>query len=107
MMFFARFTSEAKDGPPQKTIDKVDKLLGGGNYGLGDSLLFGIPNFVLYGGLGYLGYRYYKKKKAAGGLSFFKAKPAAMPALPSPVAAPVATNPRRRRRNCGCSRRSK
>lgn len=101
---FSRFVSEGKDGPPQKTIDKVDKLLGSSSYGLGDSLFLGIPNFVLYGGLGYLGYRYYKKKKATGGLSFFKPQAVASPALPSPVAAPVAANPRRKRRNCGCKR---
>lgn len=100
---FARFVSEGKDGPPQKTVDKVDKLLGGGSYGLTDSLFFGIPNWVLYGGGGYLAYTYYKKKKASGGFSFFKTKTTAAPALPSPVAAPVAANPRRRR-NCGCRR---
>ncbi len=89
---FARFTSEAKDGPPQKTIDKVDKLLGGGNYGLGDSLFFGIPNFVLYGGLSYLGYRYYKKRKASK---------TTVASATTVSARPIGPNP------CGCSRRSR
>ena len=77
---FARFVEEVQNGTPAKTVDKVDKLLGGGGYGLSDSLLFGIPNWVLYGGAGYFAYTYYKKR---GGIGF------KMPAVPS--ATPAAT----------------
>ncbi len=66
---FSRFVSEGQDSAKP---DKIEKLLsGGGSYGLTDSLAFGIPNWILYGAGGYFGYRYYKKKKASGGI--FKA----------------------------------
>jgi hypothetical protein len=90
---FSRFVDEGKNGPVDhpSAIAKVENALES-KFGLSDAFLFGIPNLVTYGALGYVGYRYYKKRQSA------KAKPPALPA-------PVAGNPRRRR-NCGC-RRSK
>ncbi len=82
---FTRFVSEGKDAGE---VSKLDKVLSGGSssYGLTDSIAFGIPNWVLYGGVGVLAYRYYRKKRAAGGLKLFGG---AAPASVVPTAIPA------------------
>lgn len=94
---FSRFVSEGQDSAAghKSTVDKVESALES-KYGLFDSLLFGIPNIAIYGGLGYLGYRYWKKRKAARGSA------TTAPLATAATAPLIASNPRRRRRNCGC-----
>ncbi len=55
---FAMFVSRAKDGN-ETVSEKIERA--NSAFGLSDSLLFGIPNWVLYGAAGFLGYQYYKK----------------------------------------------
>jgi|SRR6187402_2301680 len=80
---FSKFVSQAKDGidgAASAKIENTARMLGG-SFSLGDSLLFGIPNYLLYAGLGAAGYWYVKKKKAAGWKLF--SKPASVSAVPA------------------------
>ncbi len=82
---FSRFISEGKDATDAKT-GKLDKILGGDShdFSLGGSALFGLPNWLLYGGAGYVAYRAYKKHKTTG-----KWFGGATPAAAVPTAIPV------------------
>ena len=94
---FVKFTAAAKDGTDSSVSDKIAKEESkiAGSIGFSDSPL-GVPNWIVYGGLGAAAYWYYKKRKKTGTTG----------ASVVPSAAPVvASNPRRRRRNCGCKGR--
>lgn len=67
---FKRIANAIKAGPKDSGKGKALDI-SPGNFGLSDSLVFGLPNWLLYGGLGYAGYRYYKKKKGGKGFSLF------------------------------------
>lgn len=66
---FKRIANAAKAGPKSGKDKALD--ISPGNFGLSDSLLFGLPNWLLYAGAGYAGYKYYKKKRGKGLSSLF------------------------------------
>lgn len=69
---FVRIAKAAKETPDKSMASKFSAIES--DFSLGHSLIGGIPNWLLYGGLGYVGYRYYKNKKGGGSTKggFFK-----------------------------------
>lgn len=70
---FVRFTSAAKDSTDSSVSEKISKAekMVNGEFGLSESPL-GVPNWLVYAGLGVGGYFLYKKKKTAGWKFFSK-----------------------------------
>lgn len=67
---FKRIATGAKSEASVK--GKVSKLIDTHDWSLGGSIFGNIPNLLLYGAAGYVGYRYYNKRKGGSGKGFFK-----------------------------------
>ncbi len=77
---FSRFISQAKDATDSSLESKIEKGAKSiaGEFGLHDTPL-GVPNWIVYLGLGGAAYYFYKKRNG-GGFKIFGATPAAVKA---------------------------
>ncbi len=67
---FTRFVTAAKEASDPSIESKILKAEKSMDFGLSGHVL-GLPNWLLYSGLGAAGYFYYKKKKSGGGFKLF------------------------------------